>query len=158
VWVLAQLSQFRGWLTSTKKRELGPHAFEQQMPARIAAIINSEASQNKLTGVLPILSSLLKQNHNVKTAYLCHDETIQVYKVPGEGNHFCGYRNLQMLPLQAQYSIPEIQDMIESAWDQGINKDSRIETGGIKGTRKHIGTSEVVRPNAHSKLILTIDI
>ncbi len=33
--------------------------------------------------------------------------------------------------------------MIESAWDKGINDTGRIETGGIRGTRKYIGTPEV---------------
>jgi hypothetical protein len=70
---------------------------------------------------------------------------------------FCGYRNIQML---ASYvvgarvegaerfsnSIPsifQIQDYVENAWDMGINASGRIETGGIKGTRKYIGTPEV---------------
>lgn len=37
----------------------------------------------------------------------------------------------------------ELQDMIERAWDMGFNSHGRIVTGGIRGTRKHIGTSEV---------------
>ncbi|EEP79190.1 predicted protein [Uncinocarpus reesii 1704] len=32
--------------------------------------------------------------------------------------------------------------MIERAWDLGINSNGRAETGGIRGTRKYIGTSE----------------
>lgn len=40
-------------------------------------------------------------------------------------------------------SIFQIQDWIETAWDQGINAQGRLETGGIKGTRKYIGTPEV---------------
>ncbi len=43
--------------------------------------------------------------------------------------------------------IPDIlrlQDMIEAAWDQGFNSEARIETGGIRGTRKYIGTSEAL--------------
>ena len=50
---------------------------------------------------------------------------------PG-ANHFNG-----KLP-----SIFEIQDYIERAWDQGYNAQGRIETGGIRDTRKHIGTPE----------------
>jgi hypothetical protein len=42
-------------------------------------------------------------------------------------------------------SIFKIQDMVEAAWDQGISSQSREETGGIKGTRKYIGTPEVSR-------------
>jgi zinc finger-containing ubiquitin peptidase 1 len=129
---------------TTQKRELGPYAFEHRMPDSIAAIINTEASQNKLSGVIPILTSLLKQDHRVESAYLCHDETTHIYKLPREGNHFCGYRNIQMMFLRDQHSIPELQDMIEIAWNKGYNSHARIETGGIKNTRKHIGTSEVV--------------
>ena len=40
-------------------------------------------------------------------------------------------------------SVPELQALIEDAWDNGINADGRNEMGGIKGTRKHIGTPEV---------------
>jgi len=40
-------------------------------------------------------------------------------------------------------SIFQIQDYIEGAWDHGINVQGRIETGGIRGTRKYIGTPEV---------------
>jgi zinc finger-containing ubiquitin peptidase 1 len=136
---------------TNKKRELGPYAFEKRMPGRIAALINAEASQNRLTGVLPVLASLLKQDRRVETAYLCNDDTTQVYMLPGEGNHFCGYRNIQML-LREHHSIPELQDMIERAWDKGCNSHSRIETGGIRDTRKHIGTSEVVLWSSYGTL------
>lgn len=40
-------------------------------------------------------------------------------------------------------TIFEIQEYIEKAWDMGINAQGRLETGGIKGTRKYIGTPEV---------------
>lgn len=40
-------------------------------------------------------------------------------------------------------SIFRIQDYIEKAWDLGINAQGRIETGGVRGTRKYIGTPEV---------------
>ncbi|KAI5862841.1 peptidase family C78-domain-containing protein [Durotheca rogersii] len=69
---------------------------------------------------------------------------------------FCGYRNIQMLSsyivgasapgaeaLRDRIpSIFRIQDYIEKAWDMGINTQGRIETGGVKGTRKYIGTPE----------------
>jgi zinc finger-containing ubiquitin peptidase 1 len=52
---------------------------------------------------------------------------------------FQGHQNLnRKIP-----SIFQIQDFIESAWDAGINTQGRLETGGIKGTRKYIGTPEV---------------
>jgi hypothetical protein len=40
-------------------------------------------------------------------------------------------------------SIPLLQIEIEKAWDAGFNEHGRILTGGVVGTRKHIGTSEV---------------
>ena len=43
-------------------------------------------------------------------------------------------------------SIFRIQDYIEHAWDMGINANGRLETGGIRGTRKYIGTPEVRLP------------
>jgi hypothetical protein len=45
-------------------------------------------------------------------------------------------------------SIFQIQEDIETAWDRGINAEGRIETGGIRGTRKYIGTPEVHQPCA----------
>jgi hypothetical protein len=44
---------------------------------------------------------------------------------------------------QSLPSIFDIQDLIEKAWNSGINAQGRIETGGVKGTRKYIGTPEV---------------
>jgi hypothetical protein len=43
-------------------------------------------------------------------------------------------------------SIFQIQEWVESAWDQGISAQGRLETGGIRGTRKYIGTPEVHFP------------
>ena len=40
-------------------------------------------------------------------------------------------------------SIFDIQEHIEGAWDLGINTQGREETGGIRGTRKYIGTPDV---------------
>lgn len=40
-------------------------------------------------------------------------------------------------------SIFRIQDYIEDAWDLGINSNGRAETGGVRGSRKYIGTPEV---------------
>lgn len=55
------------------------------------------------------------------------------------GARFQGYQQFKKkLP-----SVFQIQDLIEAAWDAGINTQGRVETGGIKGTRKYIGTPEV---------------
>jgi hypothetical protein len=75
----------------------------------------------------------------------------------GSRGGFCGYRNIQMMTsyiigVESQGyehfngNIPtifDIQDYIENAWDIGINSQGRIETGGIRGTRKYIGTPDV---------------
>ena len=39
-------------------------------------------------------------------------------------------------------TIFQIQDLVEHAWDAGYNTQGREETGGIRGTRKYIGTPE----------------
>ena len=75
----------------------------------------------------------------------------------GDGlGSFCGYRNIQMMVSYIIHAkatgwelfgdtfptIFQIQDLIENAWDLGHNPQGRAETGGIKGTRKFIGTPE----------------
>lgn len=82
---------------------------------------------------------------------------------------FCGYRNIQMLTsyiIEAKSqghekfkgkipSIFAIQDYIENAWDFGINATGREETGGIRGTRKYIGTPDVSPSSLCAKDFLT---
>ena len=104
--------------------------------------------------MITVLAGLLESDKKVQRAFLCRDNVEHVYKVKGEGNHFCGYHNIQMvlssldprtsdcLEDPPHYTVIQLQNMIEKAWDMGINAHSRIETGGIKNTRKHIGTSE----------------
>ncbi len=98
------------------------------------------------------------QNSNAKVT----DASVRVcFVVPGVSNcatgGFCGYRNIQMLisymngvrftgSATFRGNIPSIfslQDYIENAWDLGINAQGRVETGGVRGTRKYIGTPEV---------------
>ncbi|KAG5917562.1 hypothetical protein E4U42_007200 [Claviceps africana] len=55
----------------------------------------------------------------------------------GKGTDICdGNEQVQTVPPLG------IQDFIERAWDMGFNSNGRLETGGIKGTRKFIGTPE----------------
>lgn len=54
--------------------------------------------------------------------------------------------------------IFELQDQIEEAWDNGYNSTGRAETGGIKGTRKYIGTPEVCKYSSSAILILLTSI
>ena len=116
------------------------------MPDRVARMIKTESPSNKSRGIITAVAALLERDAKVDVAYLCHKSVVQISRLAGEGNHFCAYRNIQMLLSRDPppiYTITELQDMIEKAWDQGINPHGRVETGGIKGTRKHIGTSEV---------------
>ncbi|PPJ61203.1 hypothetical protein CBER1_10282 [Cercospora berteroae] len=138
------------------KRELGRHAFEDRMPDRIADIISEESEQNQVRNVIPKLAQYLQQDSDSGKAYLCTTEVMQVLKLKNQGGHFCGYRNIQMLLSCLPASIPSlgsssslekcsifnIQEMIECAWDAGFNPHGHVATGGIRGTRKHIGTSE----------------
>ncbi|KAK8017609.1 hypothetical protein PG993_013935 [Apiospora rasikravindrae] len=136
------------------KAELGKYAHEDKMPDWLVTLLKKEG-QVVETGVIGVLEQLLESNPSTKYAYLCHPCVQHVSKLKKEGG-FCGYRNIQMLssyivgtkPMGAEHfrgklpSIFKIQDWIERAWDLGINSQGRIETGGVKGTRKYIGTPE----------------
>lgn len=127
------------------------------MPERVARRLVSEDQSNSTSGIIANLASLVEHDPDVELAYLCTTSAVQVAKLPDEGPHFCGYRNIQMLLLalagsdvvddatllNMKSNIPDIQAMIELAWDEGHNAHGKVLTGGIQGTRKHIGTSEV---------------
>lgn len=107
-------------------------------------------------GIIPVLAGLLKRSRTTEYAYLCSPAVDHVSKLKKEGG-FCGYRNIQMLSSYiigaraegAHHfngrlpSVFDIQEYIENAWDNGINAQGRIETGGVRGSRKYIGTPEV---------------
>ncbi|KAK4690747.1 zinc finger-containing ubiquitin peptidase 1, partial [Lecanoromycetidae sp. Uapishka_2] len=42
----------------------------------------------------------------------------------------------------SKVSIFALQELIEEAWDNGVNDHGRIQTGGVRHTRKYVGTSE----------------
>lgn len=119
-------------------------------------LIRVESTANEIRHIIPVLAQLCEQDRTVAKAYLCHSDVRHVVKMSKEGG-FCGYRNIQMMlsyiqdtksPGHSHFpgklpSILQLQDAIECAWDKGINAGGRVETGGIKGTRKHIGTPEV---------------
>lgn len=127
------------------------------MPEDIWQLIFNETPESThLSGVVTKLSSLLEHEKQLDVAYLCTANAVQISKFRNEGAHFCGYRNIQMLLLALgneflsgkgiepdRITIPTLQRMIEKAWDAGINSHGRDLTGGVYGTRKHIGTSEV---------------
>lgn len=98
-----------------QKADLGPHAFEQQMPswlrkqleqgARVTTLnrinpdgrlVRVEQIGNETRGVLPVLSQLCEQDRTLSRVYLCHPDVQHVVKMTKEGG-FCGYRNIQMM-------------------------------------------------------------
>ncbi|KAL7817035.1 DUF1671 domain-containing protein [Trichoderma aethiopicum] len=134
--------------------ELGKYAHEDEMPAWLVKLLETKG-ELRVGGVVPVLQQLLEMSTRTEYAYLCHPGVQHVAKLRREGA-FCGYRNIQVLCShiigtratgweQLGSDIPsvfQIQDMIETAWDRGFNARGRAETGGIKGTRKYIGTPE----------------
>lgn len=141
----------------------GPKITVVNRIGRDGRLIKQEQLQNETAGVIPILAQLSALDRTVKEAYYCHPSTLHVGKTPKEGS-FCGYRNIQMLVSYIQGAkgqgheefpgrlpgILKLQELIERAWDKGINHIGRIQTGGIKDTRKYIGTPEVCR-SLHQK-------
>lgn len=120
-------------------------------------LVRVENVANETRGVIPAIARLSLHDPSVDEAYLCHPCVRHIFKTFREGG-FCGYRNIQMLVSYIQGSraqgwekfgtrtpsIPWLQESIEQSWEMGFNSSGRIETGGIKGTRKYIGTPEVV--------------
>lgn len=118
-------------------------------------LLRIETVANEIRGIIPVISQLCSRDSAVDKAYLCHPKVTHVVKMNKEGG-FCGYRNIQMMISYIQDtksqghesfrgripSILRLQDMIESAWDKGFCSIGRIETGGVRGTRKYIGTPE----------------
>ena len=119
-------------------------------------IVKQEIVSNETPNLVPVLARLSFLDRRVTRAFYCNPFVRHVARIQGEGG-FCGYRNLQMLisyirdaqaPGHEHFdgkrlpSILRLQDIIEKAWDQGYNTDGRVETGGIRWTRKYIGTPE----------------
>ncbi|KAK1760730.1 peptidase family C78-domain-containing protein [Echria macrotheca] len=138
------------------KAQLGKYAHEDRMPDWLVSLLR-KGGQVESEGVVGVIAQLLEQCSSTKYAYLCHPCVRHVSKLKKEGG-FCGYRNIQMMTSyvistkfqgyrQLDKKVPsifQIQDFIEAAWDAGINSQGRLETGGIKGTRKYIGTPEAL--------------
>ncbi|KAI0584316.1 Peptidase-C78 domain-containing protein [Pyrenophora tritici-repentis] len=135
--------------------DAGPKIINVNRIGRDGRLIKHEQVQNETPGIIPILAQLSALDRTVKDAYYCHPSTLHVGKTPNEGG-FCGYRNIHMLLSYIQGakaqgyeefpgrlpSILKMQNHIEDAWDHGINQIGRIQTGGIRDTRKYIGTPE----------------
>lgn len=144
------------WLR--KMLQEGPRITRENKLSPTGTIVREETVENETSGVIPVLKQLCRQDPTVERVMFCSSLVRHIFKLPREGG-FCGYRNIQMLISHIQDarrpghenfpgrtpSILKLQDMIERAWDMGFNSSGRIETGGIKGTRKYIGTPEVRR-------------
>ena len=136
--------------------EKGPKITQSNKISSDGKLLKHETVENETAHIVPVLSRLCEQDTSVQRAFLCSSKVHHVFKMPREGG-FCGYRNIQMLISYIQGSqspgyenfskglptIIELQDMIEHAWDMGFNSAGKVETGGIRGTRKYIGTPEV---------------
>lgn len=136
--------------------ENGPKVTVSNKIGHDGKLVKVEVISNETPNLIPVLAKLSVLDRNVARAFYCNPFTRHVAKLAKEGG-FCGYRNIQMLisyirdaqaPGHEHFdrkrlpSILRIQDMIESAWDQGYNSSGRVETGGIRWTRKYIGTPE----------------
>lgn len=136
---------------------LGKYANETRMPPSLEHLLRTKGQVSQ-AGIIPVLEQLLLQSSSTKSAYLCHPAVQHVSRLRKEGP-FCGYRNIQSLcsyivATKAEGwervgcekgllpSVFDIQEWIEAAWDKGINAECRAETGGVRGTRKYIGTYE----------------
>lgn len=138
------------------RAELGKYAHEERMPEWLAVYLKKEWGVCH-SGTIPVLHHMLEQSSTTEYAYLCDPCVKHVSRLPKEGG-FCGYRNIQTVVsyiMGAKFpgynlfgedlpSIFDIQNIIENAWDMGINAQGRIETGGIRWTRKYIGTPEAM--------------
>lgn len=155
------------WLR--KQLETGAKPIVGNNTCQEGCVIPVEMKANETSGMIPVLGMLCQQDKSVSKAYLSHPGVQHIVKMAREGG-FCGYRNIQMMIsfiraaksdgyqhfMKSIPSVIELQDAIERAWDRGINDFGRIETGGIKGTRKFIGTSEVCNQATHWETLLTI--
>ncbi|KAI9772965.1 MAG: hypothetical protein M1840_008847 [Geoglossum simile] len=151
----ANEDQMPGWLRK-QLEEGGKVTISNQIRAD-GTLERVVSVANETKDIMLVLAQFCEQDQSVEEVFLCHPGVKHVVKMWHEGG-FCGYRNIQMLIsyIQAAESqgvehfqgrlptILKLQDLIEEAWDKDINSSGRIETGGIRGTRKYIGTPEVI--------------
>ncbi|RMY70788.1 hypothetical protein D0863_05558 [Hortaea werneckii] len=154
---------FEDSMPSSVRRRLINDALPRPINAisKSGRLLQDHAIENETPDVIPALADLCETDLTNHVAYFCSPVVRHVRKIYCEGN-FCGYWSMQMVLsyFQATGSLAsgtttttttttlpnvlEMQETIEQAWSNGIASHGRIETGGIKGTRKWIGTSEAV--------------
>jgi hypothetical protein len=133
-----------------------PIRVKQQLQLRTISQL-LPTSPSDMRTIFTELEQNCQEDQSIEQAYLCHTGVKHVVMKP-ELECLGGYHNIQMMIsylLATRYSqgygyfqgrlptVLRLQDLIEEAWDKGINSHGRIETGGIRGTRKWIGTPEV---------------
>lgn len=130
-------------------------------------LVKEVSIPNETSRLVPILADLSSLDPTTTTAYYCDRRVRHIHKLRCDGN-FCGYWNIQMLltPLHAVSPDPtyrdralptilQIQNTIEDAWDAGTCTYGRTETGGIRNTRKWIGTHETAAYFLHTGIPVT---
>jgi len=138
--------------------ERGGKETKAQKIDRTGKLVIQCSISNETQGLVPTIGMLCERDSQVERAWLCHPAVKHVGKECQHGGGFCGYRNIQMMISFCQAveveglhcfvgeripNVIQLQTWIEEGWDQGYNAHARVETGGIKYTRKYIGSSEV---------------
>lgn len=141
------------WLK--KLLEKGSPTSKQTRITPDGRLARSTILENETDHLIPVIAKLCSADPSTSRVFLCSPRVRHICKLSREGG-FCGYRNIQMLLSyiikskgvgseifpNGVPSILQLQELIEKAWDLGYNSSGRTETGGIKGTRKFIGTPE----------------
>jgi len=153
-----------------KQLEQGPKIDLEQRIGPDGRLYRYECLRNETAGIVPTLGQLIEVDDGIREAWLCHPGVHHVAKEVSREGGFCGYRNIQMLMTYINEAkatgheklgprtptILRLQDWIEEAWDKGIYEIGRAQTGGVKGTRKYIGTPEVLlRAQIHAEVSRT---
>lgn len=155
------------------KGDLGPYAYEAEMPAKVMTTLLEESKPrpknrigngmlletflhvpNQTPDLIPLLANLFSSSENATVTYLCSPAVCHISRIKCEGE-FCGYWNIQMVcsglrtqrPANNIADVPnvfQIQDVVEEAWKHGICAIGKTQTGGIRNTRKWIGSLEAV--------------
>jgi len=150
--------------------QVGPYFRERQMPDDVRDVLIREGNPREVTfqsrdgrlrremvynnhtdGIIFVLSEICAMDKTTSRTYLCHNAVRHVYKIQCAGQ-FCGYWAIQTVLTCLQYMDPagpqwipnvlQIQNAIEAAWDRGLCEIARTELGGIRNTRKWIGSTE----------------
>ncbi|KAJ0277701.1 hypothetical protein CBS470a_010143 [Colletotrichum nupharicola] len=122
-----------------QKAELGKYAHEQTMPDWLVSLLHKggEVTSDGSYIFQAVMDRRLSFRGDQRSRTASSAEQMMVSYING-ANAYGRDQFRGRLP-----TIFEIQEYIENAWDMGINAQGRVETGGIKGTRKYIGTPEV---------------